>query len=673
METDLLAVSACIITRNEAEKLRRCLACLSKLAADIVVIDTGSQDETAAVVAGVEVARYFYYEWPDDFSLARNYALKQAKYDQILVVDSDEWFANDKLNQVKAQIERFFAQADLSTAVGTFVRLNLTESGWQPSQYLVTRLFSRQYFHYQGKLHERPVPLAVERKRQEFRLDIELLHDGYLEPEVFEQKAKRNLMLLLKEQKLPATAAKNPYVLYQVAQTYRQTGRKQMALVYFRWWLLAETNLSQSYFQVGLAAYLELLLEFKQVEFAAQLLTAFGDLQLDADNSYLAGIIYSQIHDFDRAIVHYQRALALGNAKRAERSGQLGQLMLANTLELSGKPAEAVAHYFAAGINGLDDLKRLKAKQLVSDYYLTLDLGQSHLKLGLFDEAGSLVASRIEAVQLKNYQQVEATVMTIIANYQFLISGVGIALFGRINTQKGTVGLVTPLGYEQPLVERLEAKFKLPVVVINDAKAALLAEQTMGSLKAVSDGALVTLGTSIGGGVILANRIHEGRHQLAGEFSYLVQNKRFLSESASAVKLMTALRDLLGAAKETTDHQVFLAALENPLAKELIQTYSYNLATVLVNLQVSFDLERIAIGGGLGQEDELITLLNQSFLEIMGSLPNNPLYRPELVAAKLGNQAGLYGAYQLLKERMNRWGYQFVLLLKMKAKNWPAV
>lgn len=669
METDLLAVSACIITRNEAEKLRRCLACLSKLAADIVVIDTGSQDETAAVVAGVEVARYFYYEWPDDFSLARNYALKQAKYDQILVVDSDEWFANDKLNQVKAQIERFFAQADLSTAVGTFVRLNLTESGWQPSQYLVTRLFSRQYFHYQGKLHERPVPLAVERKRQEFRLDIELLHDGYLEPEVFEQKAKRNLMLLLKEQKLPATAAKNPYVLYQVAQTYRQTGRKQMALVYFRWWLLAETNLSQSYFQVGLAAYLELLLEFKQVEFAAQLLTAFGDLQLDADNSYLAGIIYSQIHDFDRAIVHYQRALALGNAKRAERSGQLGQLMLANTLELSGKPAEAVAHYFAAGINGLDDLKRLKAKQLVSDYYLTLDLGQSHLKLGLFDEAGSLVVSRIEAVQLKNYQQVEATVMTIIANYQFLISGVGIALFGRVNTQKGTVGLVTPLGYEQPLVERLEAKFKLPVVVINDAKAALLAEQTMGSLKAVSDGALVTLGTSIGGGVILANRIHEGRHQLAGEFSYLVQNKRFLSESASAVKLMTALRDLLGAAKETTDHQVFLAALENPLAKELIQTYSYNLATVLVNLQVSFDLERIAIGGGLGQEEKLIALLNQSFLEIMGSLPNNPLYRPELVAAKLGNQAGLYGAYQLLKERMNRWGYQFVLLLKMKAKN----
>ena len=53
METDLLAVSACIITRNEAEKLRRCLACLSKLVADIVVIDTGSQDETAAVVAGV--------------------------------------------------------------------------------------------------------------------------------------------------------------------------------------------------------------------------------------------------------------------------------------------------------------------------------------------------------------------------------------------------------------------------------------------------------------------------------------------------------------------------------------------------------------------------------------------------------------------------------------------
>lgn len=669
MKTDLLAVSACIITRNEAAKLRRCLACLSQLVADIVVVDTGSQDETADVVAEVAAARYFYYEWPDDFSLARNYALKQAKYDQILVIDSDEWFASAKLEQVRTQIADFFAKADLRTAVGSFVRLNQTESGWQASQYLVTRLFSKKYFRYQGKLHERPMPLAGEKKRQEVKLELELLHDGYLKPAVFEQKAKRNLLLLLKEQGLPAEAAKNPYVLYQVAKTYRQTGRKRMALVYFRWWLLAETNVGQSYFQAGLAAYLELLLEYEQVEFASQLLTAFGDLQLDADNSYLAGVIYSQVHDFDKAVAHYRQALALGNAKQADRSGQLGQLMLANALELSGKPNEAVAHYFAAGLNGLSDLKRLRDRQLVADYYLALDLGQSHLKLGLFDEEGNLAASRIEAVQLKNYQQVEAAVMTIIANYQFLISGVGIALFGRVNPQKGTVGLVTPLGYDHPLVERLEAKFKLPVVVINDAKAALLAEQTMGSLKAVSDGALVTLGTSIGGGVILANRIHEGRHQLAGEFSYLVQNKRFLSESASAVKLMTALRDLLGAAKEMTDHQVFLAALENPLAKELIQTYSYNLATVLVNLQVSFDLERIAIGGGLGQEEKLIALLNQSFLEIMGSLPNNPLYRPELVAAKLGNQAGLYGAYQLLKERVNRWGYQFVLLLRMKVKS----
>lgn len=223
MKTDLLAVSACIITRNEAAKLRRCLACLSQLVADIVVVDTGSQDETADVVAGVAVAvaRYFYYEWRDDFFLARNYALKQAKYDQILVVDSDEWFASAKLEQVRTQIADFFAKADLRTAVGSFVRLNQTESGWQPSQYLVTRLFSRKYFRYQGKLHERPMPLAGEKKRQEVKLELELLHDGYLKPAVFEQKAKRNLLLLLKEQGLPAEAAKNPYVLYQVAQTYR--------------------------------------------------------------------------------------------------------------------------------------------------------------------------------------------------------------------------------------------------------------------------------------------------------------------------------------------------------------------------------------------------------------------------------------------------------------------
>ena len=78
-------LSVCIITKNENEKLKRCLESLAFLEADIVVVDTGFNDETKKLVTELN-GRYFTFEWCDDFSAARNYSLEQAHYDDILVL-----------------------------------------------------------------------------------------------------------------------------------------------------------------------------------------------------------------------------------------------------------------------------------------------------------------------------------------------------------------------------------------------------------------------------------------------------------------------------------------------------------------------------------------------------------------------------------------------------------
>ena len=84
----ILDISVCIITKNEADKLEKCLLSLKKYNLEIVVVDTGSTDNTPAIIdkyADVSGS----YKWCDDFSKARNYSISLAGNDWILVLDSD--------------------------------------------------------------------------------------------------------------------------------------------------------------------------------------------------------------------------------------------------------------------------------------------------------------------------------------------------------------------------------------------------------------------------------------------------------------------------------------------------------------------------------------------------------------------------------------------------------
>jgi glycosyltransferase involved in cell wall biosynthesis len=204
-------LSLAMIVKNESRCLARCLRSVQSLAGEIIVVDTGSTDRT------IEIAKEFranisHFNWVDDFSAARNFALNQTRGDWILVLDADE-FAGETL---AVEIQEFIRG---EPAIGRLKIVSDFRRNGQTlrSQSFVSRLFPHGA-HFEGKIHEQlvsPLPRV--------NLHGELWHDGYLEI----QKSDRNVKLLLKELQHEPDSA---YLHYQLAIEYTSLNQPENAL-----------------------------------------------------------------------------------------------------------------------------------------------------------------------------------------------------------------------------------------------------------------------------------------------------------------------------------------------------------------------------------------------------------------------------------------------------------
>lgn len=192
-----------MIVRNEARCLARCLQSISTAVDEIVVVDTGSTDNTVEIAKSFN-AKISHFDWINDFSAARNFALQQATGDWILVFDADE-FAGESLRDEIREFVRGPCAIGRLKIVSDFRRNGAAFR----SQSFVSRLFPRgDGAHFEGRIHEQIIsPLP------RFNLHGELSHDGYLETE----KSGRNVNLLLAELKQKPDSA---YLLYQLALEY---------------------------------------------------------------------------------------------------------------------------------------------------------------------------------------------------------------------------------------------------------------------------------------------------------------------------------------------------------------------------------------------------------------------------------------------------------------------
>ena len=222
-----MRISACYIVRNEAAKLARSLESLRGAADEIVVVDTGSTDDTRKV-AEQNGARVFSFPWQDDFSAARNVSLTHATGDWILVVDADEYFPDGMARNLRQAIRRYGKEKDLLL----LVRRELDEDqGKVLLDSYVPRVLRRvNGLAYEGAIHEEPrhKGKVIERMGAIPAEEMLMMHTGYSST-LSQAKGERNLALLKKE--LESGRPRSSIYRY-LAETYDGLGDEENALKY---------------------------------------------------------------------------------------------------------------------------------------------------------------------------------------------------------------------------------------------------------------------------------------------------------------------------------------------------------------------------------------------------------------------------------------------------------
>lgn len=210
-----MKLSCAMIVKNEERYLERCLKSIIDTVDEIIVVDTGSTDNTIEIAKQYGAAVY-KFKWCDDFSSARNYSLDQTTGDWIIVIDADEYMSKN----YRAEIEHFIHQHP--NAVGKIKQLNrtLTDDVEIRSECNLTRLFPKG-LHFKGLVHEQ-----LDTDKLRLQSEVAVYHDGYYT----NNKVSRNLPLLLKE------IENNPedsYLFYQVGRQYALDRNYNAAMEYY--------------------------------------------------------------------------------------------------------------------------------------------------------------------------------------------------------------------------------------------------------------------------------------------------------------------------------------------------------------------------------------------------------------------------------------------------------
>lgn len=289
--------------------------------------------------------------------------------------------------------------------------------------------------------------------------------------------------------------------------------------------------------------------------------------------------------------------------------------------------------------------------------YLSIDIGGTFIKYSFVNENGVLGAINKLATP-DNLPDFLQTVESIVEQNKAGISGVGFSTLGKVDTKEGKIyngGLLRFL-HELPLKETIEKKFDLLCSVSNDAKSAVLAEMWLGNLQGVSNGAAIVLGTGVGGGIVLNGQLLQGNHFQAGELSLLLRSPgspEIVGFSGSGVRFVEKVENLLHLPNKSDGMAVFeeIKSKRNAAVNQLFVQYCQEIAHIISNLQVTLDLDKLVIGGGISEQQILIEEINRQYdwlreesIYVQRSIP-----RLEIDVCKFKNNANLLGAvYPLL-------------------------
>ena len=287
---------------------------------------------------------------------------------------------------------------------------------------------------------------------------------------------------------------------------------------------------------------------------------------------------------------------------------------------------------------------------------LAIDIGGTMIKYGLVSSDGEILSTdKIETEAEKGLENILNKIDNIFKRYKEN-NPVGIAVSGtgQINGMIGKViggNPIIPNWIGTNLVKILEKKYNLPIVLENDVNCVALGEKWIGAGKDLSNFICLTIGTGIGGGIILNNQLFRGENFVAGEFGHILIKKGEFEQFASTTALIRLVKERTE--KTLNGKEIFdLEKKEIVEYQEVISEWIENLTDGLSSIIYCFNPANIILGGGvIGQGEPLINRIKNSLFKKIG-----PQFKEKLniIQAKLGNNAGMIGASYLLLEKFNK-------------------
>lgn len=353
----MLPLSICIIAKNEEHHIETCLKRLSPFDWEIIVVDTGSTDQTVAI-ANSFTEHVYHFDWINDFSAARNYAASKASNDWILSIDCDEYLETVSTSTLVQWFEAH-CSSDSNSILGRFTIKNLLSStnNGEYSTEAVTRFYNRKYYHFTGSVHEQIAPITnLERSTTDMPLCF--LHMGYATEQIRHQKANRNIQLLLQQLQVAGSSC---YTYYQLGQCYFSINAYKQACDYYEQALeLAEYPFPE-YIQTLMESYGYCLIELHQFQHALNLLSPdlYEYFSQHADYVFLAGLIYMNNGLLKQAINEFTKATTISSCRAEGANSYKAYYNIGVIYECCGNTALALSYYEKCG-NYSPALNRIK-------------------------------------------------------------------------------------------------------------------------------------------------------------------------------------------------------------------------------------------------------------------------------------------------------------------------
>jgi glucokinase len=308
---------------------------------------------------------------------------------------------------------------------------------------------------------------------------------------------------------------------------------------------------------------------------------------------------------------------------------------------------------------------------MAKKFIIAIDLGGTNLKCALLDNsfkirAKSSFSTKSFDDKYRLIQGITDSVDSFILSQKLkrsVILGVGIGVPGPVDTLKGIVHFLPNIpGWKEVRLKKiLEEKTKLPVFIDNDAKLMTLAEHKAGAARNCRNALCLTLGTGVGGGLIINDLLYRGADNAAGEIGHFPVNERgplcgcgargCLEAYVGNHKIIKDARKLFGP-KITLERISALARGNNPKAINFWSRVGERLGWVLSGMVNLLNLDAIVIGGGVSYAGKV--LFENVRRTILLRAMRLPARRVKVIKAKLGGDAGIIGAGYLVKERSAR-------------------